>query len=125
MRVLVTGGSGFIGSHVVDLLVTGGQEVVSVDNLNPAAHAGAPGYLNPAAEHRVVPLSDLAGLISAAAGIDAVCRLLGDVGRPGGRPTDWHAHHLPPCRHRTLVGSDHRGRRTATRPGTRLALPRS
>ncbi len=60
MRVLVTGGSGFIGSHVVDLLVTGGQEVVSVENLNPAAPAGAPGYPNPAAEHRVVPLSDLA-----------------------------------------------------------------
>ena len=80
MRVLVTGGSGFIGSHVVDLLVTGGHDVVSVDNLNPAAHAGAPDYLNPAAEHRVVPLRDLAGLISAATGIDAVCHQAARVG---------------------------------------------
>ena len=40
MRVLVTGGLGFIGSHVVDqLLVAGGDEVVVLDSLDPAAHA--------------------------------------------------------------------------------------
>jgi len=34
MKVLVTGGAGFIGSHVVDRLVQEGHEVVIVDNLS-------------------------------------------------------------------------------------------
>lgn len=34
MRVLVTGGAGFIGSHIVDLLITNGHEVTIVDNLS-------------------------------------------------------------------------------------------
>jgi len=34
MAVLVTGGAGFIGSHVVDALLARGDEVVCIDNLN-------------------------------------------------------------------------------------------
>lgn len=33
MRVLVTGGAGFIGSHLVDRLITEGHEIVVIDNL--------------------------------------------------------------------------------------------
>jgi dTDP-L-rhamnose 4-epimerase len=38
MRILVTGGAGFIGSHVVDRLVDGKNEVVVLDNLDPQVH---------------------------------------------------------------------------------------
>ena len=34
MRVLVTGGAGFIGSHLVDRLLADGHEVVAVDDLS-------------------------------------------------------------------------------------------
>ena len=34
MRVLLTGGAGFIGSHVADALVAGGHEVTVVDDLS-------------------------------------------------------------------------------------------
>ena len=33
MRFLVTGGAGFIGSHIVDRLINKGHEVIVVDNL--------------------------------------------------------------------------------------------
>ena len=45
MKILVTGGAGFIGSHVVDLYVEQGYEVVIVDNLE----TGRLSNVNPAA----------------------------------------------------------------------------
>jgi len=45
MRILVTGGAGFVGSHVVDLLAEAGHCVVVLDRLHPKAHDGRPGYL--------------------------------------------------------------------------------
>ncbi|NLT72691.1 MAG: NAD-dependent epimerase/dehydratase family protein, partial [Chloroflexi bacterium] len=33
MRVLITGGAGFIGSHLCDLLLAQGHQVMAMDNL--------------------------------------------------------------------------------------------
>ena len=49
--ILVTGGCGFIGSHVVDALVARGETVRVLDSLHPLAHNGEPDYLNPRAEY--------------------------------------------------------------------------
>jgi UDP-glucose 4-epimerase len=46
MKVLVTGGAGFIGSHVVDLCIQNGYEVIIVDDLS----TGRESNLNPAAK---------------------------------------------------------------------------
>ena len=46
-RCLVTGGAGLIGSHIVDLLVEKGHEVVVVDNLERITHFnGEPDWVN-------------------------------------------------------------------------------
>ncbi|HEX7967967.1 MAG TPA: NAD-dependent epimerase/dehydratase family protein [Stellaceae bacterium] len=48
-RVLITGGAGFIGSHLADNLLRRGYEVRAVDNLCAQVHgpdAGRPSYLN-------------------------------------------------------------------------------
>lgn len=51
MRILVTGGAGFIGSHTVDALLANGHQVVILDNLHPTVHPhGKPEGLNPKAE---------------------------------------------------------------------------
>lgn len=48
-KVLVTGGAGFIGSHLVDRLVALGHEVTILDAFVPQVHAKPPTYLNPKA----------------------------------------------------------------------------
>ena len=77
MFVLVTGGAGFIGSHVVDALLAAGHEVRIVDYLHPAAHDREPSYIADVEWLR----DDLrAGADAAVAGVDAVLHQAAMVG---------------------------------------------
>src|SRR5436190_5991137 len=80
VRVLVTGGAGFIGSHVVDQLLDEGTDVRVVDSLDPAAHAGSPEYLNPKAELIIGDLADADVATAAVDSVDAVCHQAAKVG---------------------------------------------
>lgn len=46
-KALVTGGCGLIGSHLADLLIEKGYEVVLLDSLEPQTHRGKPAWINP------------------------------------------------------------------------------
>jgi dTDP-L-rhamnose 4-epimerase len=80
VRALVTGGAGFIGSHVVDELRARGHEVVSLDVLHPGAHRARPAYLRDDVEHRVADVRDADAVADALSGVDAVSHQAAMVG---------------------------------------------
>jgi dTDP-L-rhamnose 4-epimerase len=79
-RILVTGGAGFIGSHIVDALVADGHAVRVVDSLDEAAHDGTPDYLNPGAEYVWRDVRELPLNPDPLDGVDAVCHQAAKVG---------------------------------------------
>ena len=63
MRALVTGGAGFIGSHVVEALIARGDEVHVVDDLSTGKRTNVPAAAELHVRDVREPLDDLAGLV--------------------------------------------------------------
>ena len=108
-RVLVTGGAGFIGSHVVELLERSGREVTVLDDLSTGKRGNLDGR-----KARFVhgSILDATALADAFADVDKVVHLaaLPSVARSVERPID--SHHA--CATGTLMVLDaarHRGAR--------------
>jgi len=83
MKVLITGGAGFIGSHFADLLLANGYEVRALDNLDPQVHgenAGRPDYLAPEVELIVGDVRDHASVAGALDGCHALVHFAAAVG---------------------------------------------
>jgi len=82
MRVLVTGGAGFIGSHVVNVLASAGHEVRVLDALLPCVHPdGVPPFgPDPGFEFVHGDVRDAHTVDAALRGVGAVCHLAAMVG---------------------------------------------
>jgi len=79
-RVVVTGGAGFIGSHVVDALVVRGHDVTVIDSFAPAVHAARPDYLNRDARYVDGDVLDPELLERELTGVDVIDHLAALVG---------------------------------------------
>jgi dTDP-L-rhamnose 4-epimerase len=76
MKILITGGAGFIGSHTADALIARGHTVRILDNLQATVHPkGRPAYLNPKADFIHGDVRDAKAWCQALEGVDAVYHL--------------------------------------------------
>jgi dTDP-L-rhamnose 4-epimerase len=82
-HILITGGAGFIGSHVADELLAAGYRVRALDNLTPQVHGEGrrrPAYLSKDVDLVVGDIRDRAIVESSLDGIDAVFHFAAAVG---------------------------------------------
>lgn len=82
-RILITGGAGFVGSHLADELLGSGYEVRVLDNLSPQVHGPErrrPAYLSKEVELIVGDVRDPQAVAKSLAGIDAVYHFAAAVG---------------------------------------------
>ncbi|MFD7971967.1 NAD-dependent epimerase/dehydratase family protein [Streptomyces clavifer] len=80
MRVLVTGGAGFIGAQIVQALVSAGHEAVVFDALLSTAHPDASYRPPPGTQAVIADLRDAEQVAGALTGVDAVCHQAAMVG---------------------------------------------
>lgn len=80
-KILVTGGAGFIGSHLVDRLVKDGKDVVVLDNFDPQVHQGKkPDYLNKNAVYVEGDVRDEKALKKSLKDVDTIFHFAAKVG---------------------------------------------
>ncbi|HEU5336058.1 MAG TPA: NAD-dependent epimerase/dehydratase family protein, partial [Terriglobales bacterium] len=80
-RILVTGGAGFVGSHLVDALLAQGHAVRVYDNLTPQVHAdGLPGYFPSGAELMQGDMRHQERIRDAVRNVDVIFHLAAAVG---------------------------------------------
>ena len=75
MKVLITGGAGFIGSHTADRLLKEGYEVRVLDSLQKPIHNSIPEYLDQRIEFMAGSATDVRALTEALQGVDYVYHL--------------------------------------------------
>ena len=79
--ILITGGAGFVGSHLADGLIRQGHSVRVLDNLTPQVHGRKlPTYLSPEVELVYGDVRDRAAVETAIEGVDAVYHFAATVG---------------------------------------------
>jgi dTDP-L-rhamnose 4-epimerase len=81
--LLITGGAGFVGSHLADELLEHGYHVRALDNLSPQVHgknADRPSYLSPEVELIVGDVRNPDIVAEAIDGVDAVFHFAATVG---------------------------------------------
>ncbi len=80
-QILITGGAGFVGSHLADGLLAAGHSVRILDDLTPQVHpAGRPDYLSPDVELVVGDVRDPNRLREVLTGVDVVYHFAATVG---------------------------------------------
>lgn len=80
-KVLITGGAGFVGSHLADALLHAGYEVRVLDSLTEQVHQGRPpSYLSPEVELMIGDVRDPAAVRRALLGVDFVFHFAAAVG---------------------------------------------
>lgn len=80
-KILITGGAGFVGSHLADALLAAGYDVRVFDNFAPQVHGnGIPGYLSPEVELTHGDMRDTAAVRKAILGVDVIFHLAAAVG---------------------------------------------